>query len=238
MKVSLNWLNDYLDVSGTAEEISDTLTALGLEASYENTGKRFSGVVLGKVVECGPHENADKLSVCEVDIGDEENYTIVCGAPNVKSGIHVPVAKVGATLNNGDSKIKQAKLRGVESSGMICSERELAISDEHEGIMILDTKAEIGTPIEEILTFKEDTLFEIDLTPNRGDCLSHLGVARELGIGAGAVVKRRAVGLIESANSTSKEIKVSIADSDACPRYAARVVTGVKVRPSDRKSVV
>jgi len=232
MKVSLNWLKDYLDVSGTAEEISDTLTALGLEASYEITGKSFTGIVLGKVIECGPHENADKLSVCEVDIGDEENYTIVCGAPNVKSGIHVPVAKVGATLNNGDFKIKQAKLRGVESSGMICSERELAISDEHEGIMILDTKAEIGTPIEEILTFKEDTLFEIDLTPNRGDCLSHLGVARELGIGAGADVKRRAVDLIESANSTSNEIKVSIADSDACPRYAARVVTGVKVRPS------
>jgi len=232
MKVSLNWLKDYLDVSGTAEEISDTLTALGLEASYEITGKSFTGIVLGKVIECGPHENADKLSVCEVDIGDEENYTIVCGAPNVKSGIHVPVAKVGATLNNGDFKIKQAKLRGVESSGMICSERELAISDEHEGIMILDTKAEIGTPIEEILTFKEDTLFEIDLTPNRGDCLSHLGVARELGIGAGADVNRRAVDLIESANSTSNEIKVSIADSDACPRYAARVVTGVKVRPS------
>ena len=232
MKVSLNWLKDYLDVSGTAEEISDTLTALGLEASYENTEKSFTGIVLGKVIECGPHENADKLSVCEVDIGDEENYTIVCGAPNVKSGIHVPVAKVGATLNNGDFKIKQAKLRGVESSGMICSERELAISDEHEGIMILDTKAEIGTPIEEILTFKEDTLFEIDLTPNRGDCLSHLGVARELGIGACVDVKRRAVDLIESANSTSNEIKVSIADSDACPRYAARVVTGVKVRPS------
>ena len=232
MKVSLNWLKDYLDVSGTAEEISDTLTALGLEASYEITGKSFTGIVLGKVIECGPHENADKLSVCEVDIGDEENYTIVCGAPNVKSGIHVPVAKVGATLNNGDFKIKQAKLRGVESSGMICSERELAISDEHEGIMILDTKAEIGTPIEEILTFKEDTLFEIDLTPNRGDCLSHLGVARELGINAGGDVKRRAVDVAESENPTSHEIKIDIADKDACPRYVARVVKGVKVGPS------
>ena len=203
MKVSLNWLKDYLDVYGTAEEISDTLTALGLEASYEITGKSFTNVVLGKVVKCGPHENADKLSVCEVDTGDGKNHTIVCGAPNVKSGIHVPVAKVGATLNNGDLKIKQAKLRGVESSGMICSERELAISDEHEGIMILDTKAELGTPIEEILIFKKDTLFEIDLTPNRGDCLSHLGVARELGIGSGRDVKRRAVAINESANPTS-----------------------------------
>ena len=232
MKVSLNWLKDYLDVSGTAEEISDTLTALGLEASFEYTGKSFTGIVLGKVIECGPHENADKLSVCEVDIGDGENYSIVCGAPNVKSGIHVPVAKVGATLNNGEFKIKQAKLRGVESHGMICSERELAISDEHEGIMILDTKAKLGTPIEEILTFKEDTLFEIDLTPNRGDCLSHLGVARELGIGSDVDVKRRAVELNESTIPTSNEIKVTIENKDTCPRYAARVVKGVKVRPS------
>ena len=232
MKVSLNWLKDYLDVSGTAEEISDTLTALGLEASYENTGKCFSGVVLGKVVECGPHENADKLSVCEVDTGDGENHSIVCGAPNVKSGIYVPVAKVGATLNNGDFKIKQAKLRGVESHGMICSERELSISDEHEGIMILDTEADLGTPIEEILTFKEDTLFEIDLTPNRGDCLSHLGVARELGINAEVDIKRRDVDVAESTNPTSNEIKIDIADKDACPRYVARVVKGVKVGPS------
>ena len=232
MKVSLNWLNDYLDVSGTAEEISDTLTALGLEASYENTGKSFTGIVLGKVVECGPHENADKLSVCEVDTGDGENHSIVCGAPNVKSGIYVPVAKVGATLNNGDFKIKQAKLRGVESHGMICSERELSISDEHEGIMILDTEADLGTPIEEILTFKEDTLFEIDLTPNRGDCLSHLGVARELGINADVDIKRRAVDVAESENPTSNEIKIDITDKDACPRYVARVVKGVKVGPS------
>ncbi len=101
MKVSLNWLKDYLDISGTAEEISDTLTALGLEASYEITGKSFTNVVLGKVVECSPHKNADKLSVCDVDIGEGELYSIVCGAPNVENGINVPVAKVGATLNNG-----------------------------------------------------------------------------------------------------------------------------------------
>jgi phenylalanyl-tRNA synthetase beta chain len=109
MKVSLNWLKDYLDVSGTTEEISDTLTALGLEASYENTGKSFSGVVIGKVIECGPHKNADKLSVCEVDTGDGENHSIVCGAPNGMIFTIVPVAKVGATLNNGNFKIKQSK---------------------------------------------------------------------------------------------------------------------------------
>ena len=107
MKVSLNWLKDYLPLSQSNEDISDALTALGLEASFESTGKSFTGVVLGKVLKCVPHENADKLSVCEVDVGDDENYTIVCGAPNVKSGIHVPIAKVGATLQNGEFKIKK-----------------------------------------------------------------------------------------------------------------------------------
>ena len=125
MKVSLNWLRDYLPLPQSHEEISDVLTALGLEAFFESIGKSFTGVVLGKVLECGPHENADKLSVCEVDAGDDENYTIVCGAPNVKSGIHVPVAKVGATLQNGEFKIKKTKLRGLQSHGMSCSGREL-----------------------------------------------------------------------------------------------------------------
>ena len=143
MKVSLNWLKDYLEISRSPEEIADELTALGLEASFENRGKSFTGVVLGKVLECGPHPNADKLSVCEVDTGDDENYTIVCGAPNVKKGIHVPVAKTGATLQNGEFTIKKAKLRGVQSNGMICSGKELAINDDHEGILILDNLDEL-----------------------------------------------------------------------------------------------
>ena len=191
MKVSLSWIKDYLDISLSPEEISDKLTALGIEAAFENTGKSFSGVVLGKVLECGPHENADKLSVCKVDIGDGQNYSIVCGAPNVKKCIHVPVAKVGATLQNGEFIIKKVKLRGVQSCGMICSGKELAINDDHEGIMILTTKEKLGTPIENILSFNEDIVFELDLTPNRGDCLSHLGVARELGIVAEKTVNRR-----------------------------------------------
>ena len=207
MKVSLNWLQDYLDISHSPEEIADRLTALGIEACCENTGKSFSGVVLGKVLECGPHENADKLSVCEVDIGDGENHSIVCGAPNVKQGIHVPVAKVGATLQNGEFKIKKAKLRGVQSNGMICSGKELAINDNHEGIMILDTKEKLGTPIEDILSFNEDVVFELDLTPNRGDCLSHLGVARELGIVTDKAVKRRVAKLKEGTNFFEISIK-------------------------------
>jgi len=232
MKVSLNWLKDYLDISYSPAAIAAELTALGLEASFENRGKSFTGVVLGKVLECSPHPNADKLSVCVVDIGDDENYNIVCGAPNVKSGIHVPVAKVGAALQNGEFTIIKAKLRGVQSNGMICSGKELAVNDDHEGIMILDTNEKLGTPIENILKFNEDVLFELDLTPNRGDCLSHLGVARELGIIENKDVKRRKFKLKEASQSTKDEIEISIENSDGCPRYAARVIKGVKVNPS------
>ena len=234
MKVSLNWLKDYLDISRSPAAIADELTALGLEASFESSGKSFTGVVLGKVLECGPHPNADKLSVCVVDIGDDENYNIVCGAPNVKSGIHVPVAKVGAALQNGEFTIIKAKLRGVQSNGMICSGKELAVNDDHEGIMILDTNEKLGTPIENILKFNEDVLFELDLTPNRGDCLSHLGVARELGIVENKDVKRRSYKLKETSQSTKDEIKISIENSDGCPRYAGRVIKGVKVNPSPK----
>ena len=234
MKVSLNWLKDYLDISRSPAAIADELTALGLETSFESSGKSFTGVVLGKVMECGPHPNADKLSVCVVDTGDDKNYTIVCGAPNVKRDIHVPVAKKGAALQNGEFKIKKTKLRGVQANGMICSGKELAINDDHEGILILDTDKKLGTPIENILKFNEDVLFDLDLTPNRGDCLSHLGVARELGIVENKDVKRRSYKLKETSQSTKDEIKISIENSDGCLRYAGRVIKGAKVNPSPK----
>ena len=234
MKVSLDWLKDYLALSQSPKEIADALTALGLEASFENKGKSFSGVVLGKVLKCEPHENADNLSLCIVDTGDNENYNIVCGAPNVKSGIYVPVAKVGASLKNGEFKIKEAKLRGVISSGMICSGMELNINDDHEGIMILETKEKLGTPIEDIINFNEDVVFELDLTPNRGDCLSHLGVARELGIVSGEMVHRKPLRFFKESGSSASEIKIHIDASDACPRYAVRIIKDVKVGPSPK----
>tara|TARA_B110000438_G_scaffold285339_1_gene315303 strand:- start:31 stop:2412 length:2382 start_codon:yes stop_codon:yes gene_type:complete len=232
MKVSLNWLKDYLELPESSELISDKLTALGLESAYYNIGKSFTDVVLGYVVNCSPHQNADKLSVCEVDIGDGENQTIVCGAPNVKADINVAIAKVGASLQNGSFKINKAKLRGVESSGMICSGKELEINDDHSGIMILDTDAKLGTPIEDILEFDEDVVFEIDLTPNRGDCLSHLGVARELCISDNISILNRDINLIESKFQDKNSFKVSIKDSKACPRYSARLIKNVKVGSS------
>ena len=234
MKVSLNWLKDYLSLSQSSREIADVLTALGLETSFDNKGPNFSGVVLGKVLECKPHENADNLSVCTVDTGDSANYTIVCGAPNVKSEIYVPVAKVGASLQNGEFMIKEAKLRGVISNGMICSGRELNINDDHEGIIILDTNKKLGTPIEDIISIHEDVVFELDLTPNRGDCLSHLGVARELGIVLGEAVQRKPLKYFKESGSTASEIKIHIDAPDACLRYAARIIKEVKVGPSPK----
>ena len=159
MKVSLNWLTDYLRLDLPPQEIADKLTELGLEATFINSGKSFVGVVLGKVLESYPHPNADKLSICQVDIGDDVNYGIVCGAPNVKTGIHVPVAAVGAELNKGEFKVNKVKLRGVMSNGMICSGHELDYNDDHEGILILDTNEKLGTPIENILRFHEDVIF-------------------------------------------------------------------------------
>jgi len=232
MKVALNWLTDYLSLNFTAQEIADKLTELGLEATFSSSAKSFEGVVLGEVLECSPHPNADKLFVCKVDVGDNENYGIVCGAPNVKAGIHVPVATVGAFLQNGEFKVKKAKLRGVTSNGMICSGRELSYNDDHEGILILDTKEKLGTPIENILIFSEDVTFELDLTPNRGDCLSHLGVSRELGIITNQVIRRRECELVEDSDITADEVVVNLNVGDACPRYAARVIKGVKVGPS------
>ena len=218
----------------SAEEITDKLTELGLEATFTRSGQNFKSVVLGRVLECYHHPDADKLSICQVDIGDDENYDIVCGAPNVKAGIHVPVATIGAELNNGKFKVKKAKLRGVMSNGMICSGRELAYNDDHEGILILDTQEKLGTPIENILSFSEDVIFELDLTPNRGDCLSHMGVARELGIVISQDVIRKEYNLIDDGDKTENVVTINIDVPEACPRYAARIIKGIKVGPSPK----
>jgi phenylalanyl-tRNA synthetase beta chain len=148
MKISLNWLKDYLCLDLSATEVAHKLTNLGLEATFISLGQSFEGVVLGKVLKCDPHPNADKLSVCQVDVGDANYYGIVCGASNVQAGLHVPVATIGAKLQNGTFKVEKVKLRGVISNGMICSGRELAYNDDHEGILILDTNEKLGTPIE------------------------------------------------------------------------------------------
>src|SRR5699024_5794735 len=177
MKISVSWLKEWIE--NIPEDLSDRLTMAGLEVEgVELAAPAFNGVVVGKVVELEQHPDADRLRVAQVDVGRDALVQIVCGAPNVAVGIKVPTALVGAVLP-GDFKIKDAKLRGVASSGMLCSAKELGINEDASGLMILDEDLEIGADFRELLDL-DDEIIEIDLTPNRGDCLSILGVARDL----------------------------------------------------------
>ena len=232
MKISLSWLNDFIKTKSSAQVLSERMTDLGLECTFESSGLSFTNVVLGDVISCESHPDSDHLSVCEVDTGDDENWQIVCGAPNVKAGIKVPVAKVGATLDNGNFKIKKAKLRGISSKGMICSGKELELSNDHDGILIIDSNLPLGTPIEDVLDTNQETIFELDLTPNRGDCFSHRGVAREVATFEDASFTLRESKFVEVAELTKDLITINILDEDACPRYSARIIKNVKVGPS------
>ncbi|MCP4312573.1 MAG: phenylalanine--tRNA ligase subunit beta [Bacteroidetes bacterium] len=186
MKISHNWLKEYLPVDLPIEELSDILTNIGLEVegteTFQSVKGGLEGVVIGEVLTCHNHPNADKLTVCTVDIGEEEPVQIVCGAPNVAEGQKVPVAVVGATLYSGEESftIKKTKIRGELSLGMICAEDELGMGSSHDGIMVLDQGSEAGSPAAEYFEIETDTIFEIGLTPNRIDAASHLGVARDL----------------------------------------------------------
>ena len=175
MRVSIPWLKKFVDIKQSVAELADMLSMLGLEAEAPKSVS-FSGIVVGKVLKAEKHPNADRLSLCIVSDGKEE-YQVVCGAPNVAAEQKVPFAKIGAVL--GDNfKISKTKIRGEHSFGMICSERELGLSDQHEGILVLSDGARIGSDFAKYLNSNQNYL-EIDLTPNRPDCMSHVGVARE-----------------------------------------------------------
>ncbi len=238
MKVSYRWLNEYIDLSGiTAEELAERMTRGGIEIDgVESLNKGVTGVVVGYVVSKEKHPDADKLNVCKVDVGTGEELQIVCGAKNVDAGQKVPVATIGAVLP-GDFKIKRAKLRGVESQGMICSAKELGINDkllpkeQQEGILVLQPDLTAGTPIGQVLGI-DDEVLELDLTPNRSDCLSMLGVAYETGALTGRPVKLPDNQLNDAVIQTSDYVQVSISAPDQCHRYTARYVQGVVVGPS------
>src|SRR4030043_1367411 len=181
MKVSLRWLKEYVDISTPLEELCERLTMAGLEVGgMEVVGGSWDYIVVGKIVDVSAHPNADRLRMGTVDLGKQRS-TVVCGAPNVAVGDKVAFANVGAQLIDGHSgelvQLRPAKIRGVSSEGMICSEKELGISDRHEGIMVLPSNAPVGTPLSEYLG---DTILDIDVTPNRPDCLSVIGIAREV----------------------------------------------------------
>ncbi|MFC1480644.1 phenylalanine--tRNA ligase subunit beta [Candidatus Neomarinimicrobiota bacterium] len=230
MKISINWLKEFVEFSHTPAELADELTAIGLEATVDDPAYDFSGVVVGQVLEAVRLPESDHLSLCKVTTG-EEPVDIVCGAPNVEAGQLVAVAQVGAKLAGG-FKIKKSKIRGQVSQGMICAEDELGLSADHTGIMVLDSDAVIGEDFKDYLKRTVDITVDLDLTPNRGDCFSHLGVARDLAAKLELPLRFPAIDIQESDTAINELAKVSISSTDGCHRYAARVITGVKIGPS------
>ncbi len=190
MKISYNWLKQFIKVDWDAEKTGNLLTDLGLEIEgiepYESVKGGLEGIVVGEVLTCEQHPNADRLKITTVNIGAEAPLQIVCGAPNVAAGQKVPIATIGTTLYTAEGepwKIKKGKIRGEESHGMICAEDELGLGESHDGIMVLDAKVKIGALASEIFKVENDQVFEIGLTPNRADAMSHYGVARDLKAG-------------------------------------------------------
>jgi phenylalanyl-tRNA synthetase beta chain len=231
MLISLNWLKNYVDIQEDMNELENTLTMIGQEVeAIEVKGKDLDNVVIGQIVDYGKHPESEKLSLLKVEVGEEEALQIICGAPNHKNGDKVVVAKIGAVLP-GDFKIKKAKVRGVESCGMLCSEVELGIGEDGDGIIILPEDAPVG---EEFRTYKglDDIIFELEITPNRPDCLSHVGIAREVAAYYKRKVKYPKYELGEVIEPTSSYIHVDIEDKDRCKRYCARILKDIKVEES------
>lgn len=237
MKISYNWLKEYTDISLSPEETADKLTLLGLEVEeLEEIGSNFENFVVGEVLEVRPHPNADKLQICNVNTGSE-TVQIICGAKNVAAGQKVPVAKVGATIpvpmkDGAYLTIKKAKLRGETSSGMICSESELGLSDDHSGIMVLSEANEAGAPLNKVLNTEKDIVFEIGLTPNRPDAACHIGVTRDLTAVTNTVLRNPYSRVEVSEASIDNEISITIEDPEKCHRYAGIIVDEITVEES------
>jgi len=230
MLVSLKWLKDYVDVEMTPTELADALTMAGLEVDeIKQIKPAFTGVVCAEILSVKPHPSADKLSLCAVT-DSIQTYPIVCGAKNIKAGDIVPLAKVGATIPGGYT-IKSTVLRGEKSDGMLCSEEELEVGDDNSGIMQLPPGTVLGKPLEEILDLG-DTVMDVSITPNRADCLSMLGIAREVAAITGKKIKMPAGEVCESAEDINSITSVKIIDSDLCPRYTARMIKDVEIGPS------
>ncbi len=231
MLLSMKWLREFVPFTGSAEELGQRLTMLGLE--LEEIVRPFDAIadlVIGQVLTCGKHPEADKLSVCTVDVGAEAVLDIVCGAPNVAAGQKVVVATVGTTMPGG-LVIKKAKLRGQPSLGMICSERELGLSDDHSGIMVLPEDAPIGTKFVDYADMDREVL-DISITPNRADCASVLGLAREVALAYNLPLTMPAVQLNEQGADCSNDVEVRIPDAALCPLYQGRIVENVTIAPS------
>ena len=229
MKISEQWLREWVSPALTTEELAHQITMAGLEVdAIEQVAGAFSGVVVARVVSAEPHPDADKLRVCQVDTG-EETVQIVCGAPNARAGLKAPLARVGAVLP-GDFRIKQAKLRGLASQGMLCAEQELGLSDASEGLMELPADAPTGADLRDYLGL-DDRVIEIGLTPNRADCLSVAGIAREVGLLNSLPVTAPQCEQVQ--NALQDTLPIEVQAPERCPRYVGRIIRGVDVsRPS------
>lgn len=230
MKLPLSWLKEYVDFELSPRELASLLTFSGTEVEGIKTlGGDFAGLVVGEVLSVERHPNADRLTVCRVNDGTS-TLNVVCGAPNVAAGIKVPLATIGATLPSG-LKIKKAKVRGIESSGMLCAADELGLSEEHSGLMILPATVMTGTPFAEIAGPPE-TVLELEVTPNRPDCLSVIGMAREVATLLGKPLKIPSPVVKEDSSSVASLASVKVEDVAGCPRYTGRVLKGITIAPS------
>lgn len=243
MKISYNWLKQFINIDWTPEKTSELLTNLGLEVegieAYASVKGGLKGIVVGEVKTCKQHPNADRLKLTTVDVGDDQILKIVCGAPNVAAGQKVAVATIGTTLHTkeGESwKIKKGKIRGEESHGMLCAEDELGLGPNHDGIMVLDKDSVIGSPLADIYNIENDVVFEIGLTPNRADAMSHYGTARDLKAGLiqeglNPELMSPSVSGFHVDNRTLK-IDVAVESKDKAPRYCGITISGAKIEAS------
>jgi len=243
MKISYNWLKQFIKTDWTPEQTSELLTDLGLEVegieTYQSVKGGLEGVIVGEVLSCIKHPNADKLKITTVNIGEDEPLQIVCGAPNVAAGQKVPVATIGTTLYTEEGEgwiIKKGKIRGEESHGMICAEDELGLGKSHDGIMVLDDSIKIGTLTADVFDIENDHVFEIGLTPNRADAMSHYGTARDLK--AGLIQKDINLELITPSVSAFQidnrtlKVDIDVKSKDLAPRYCGVTISGIKVAKS------
>src|SRR5438034_4901794 len=226
MKFSVNWLREFVDLPENPEEIADLLTRAGAETeNIEQRGAKIDKVIVSQITASSPHPNADRLTVCEVDDASGTKRRIVCGATNYKVGDKVPLALPGTKLPNG-TEIRKSKLRGVESEGMLCSPIELGLGEDASGLLILSPDAKIGWPIGDL--FPADTILDVEITPNRGDLLSHFGLAREIA----ALTGKKLKSTTSDSKIAVKKTGVKISAMRECSFFSSRKIDNVKVGPS------